>query len=478
MNTLGKIEPRMIFDAVWRRLGMVFLCAALAGAAGGAGGKHIKAKNVSSAKLLIQNHDMVNPFLKDLMVDWSIKQRLPVITNIVRSRQTAEEVQRQLGVLKENASTEEVDAAVRDYQKRLSIYGLGGGVVQIKYEGRTPLAAVEGINLVVAIFTEEMLRPQKQALDSSVGFLGEQVSRVRAELDAKEDELRAFKEEHADELPEVYKANLDAYLKTQRARMEARAELSAKRQSLQIAKARLSTRDPVRQRIEGELARSRGELASLEATLSPRHPRVQAKRARVTELERELSTHARTARAPNRRELEALAAGSEVMVNGERQADLLTSDLLDYREAESEVGGLQRRVAMLDGETKAAIDRARSFARHARTLRALERDIESKSDSYVDLMGRKEEAIVTRALTLSGEASKVWLLEKPTMPSGKATVPAWVVALGALFGGAALGLAMCLGLELIDPTVRANGQAAEAVGARVLGVLPAMERRS
>ena len=269
MNTLGKIEPRMIFDAVWRRLGMVFLCAALAGAAGGAGGKHLKAKNVSSAKLLIQNHDMVNPFLKDLMVDWSIKQRLPVITNIVRSRQTAEKVQRQLGVLGENATTDEVDAAVRDYQKRLSIYGLGGGVVQIKYEARTPLAAVEGINLVVEIFTAEMLRPQKQALDSSVGFLGEQVERVRAELDAKEDELRKFKEQHADELPEVYKANLDAYLKTQRARMEARAEREAPvAPDRQGAPEHPRPGPPADRRRAGALAR-RARLARGDAELAP-----------------------------------------------------------------------------------------------------------------------------------------------------------------------------------------------------------------
>ena len=124
---------------------------------------------------------------------------------------------------------------------------------------------------------------------------------------------------------------------------------------------------------------------------------------------------------------------------------------------------------------KKAIDRTRSFASHARTLRSLQRDIDAKSKSYLELLKRHEDAVVTRSLTLQGEASKVWVIERPTRPSGKKPFPWFVLAIGGLIGGLVIGLGVSLGLEVFDPTARTSSQAADATSAPLLATLPALE---
>ena len=91
--------------------------------------------------------------------------------------------------------------------------------------------------------------------------------------------------EHSTELPDVYKANLDTYLKVVQDRVETRAELATQRQSLRLTRERLVSYDPVVRGLESQLVRARSDLATLKATLAPEHPRVKAAVAHLRALE-------------------------------------------------------------------------------------------------------------------------------------------------------------------------------------------------
>lgn len=474
----SRLHPRQlwkIFLARWRHIILAMLATSVI--AGVASTKY-NPPYQASAKILVQENNTVNPFLSDMMVDWSIKNRLPVITNVILSRQTAETVLRQLGRLDDKSSEAKIEDEIRRFQRQLSIYGLGAGIVHVKYTGSSPVEVYEGIRLLIDIFIAEMLRPQKEALDESVSFLDMQVTRVRAELKADEDKMRQFKEEHAEELPDVYKANLQAYMIATQSKAEASAELASKRQDLSITKERLSRFDPVTQDLEAKLVQARQRYEQLKSTYQADHPEVLFARGQWQRLEAQRKTMERSRRPSEVRDLESIALG-----NSQRQQaqgadlplDLLTDDLLRYREAQNEVGSLEQRAKMFDEQTKRAMTKVRSYAKHEQRLNELTRDIEIKNKVYQSLLKRHEDALVTRALTLRDEASRVWVIERPVMPMSNRAIPWFLAALAGLIVGAVIGAGVLVLLEALDPTVRVPEHLEPLGQVPCLGVLPAMD---
>lgn len=464
---IGRIEVRVLVDALLMRWRIVLLCAVLAPLGAAAGWKRWNPPYVASAKVLVQENATVNPFLSDMMVDWSIKTRLPVITNVMRSRQTAEEVLMEMGRIKPGDEPVASDREIARFQRQLEVIGLGGGVVQIKYSGATGEEARRGMDALMARFVKEMLHPQRTALDASVTFLEEQVKRVRGELEVHEQRLRQFKEEHSDELPDVYRAHLDVYLKTLQAQLETRSTLAARQQELGITKKRLVEYDPVARQQEAELVKQRARVSQLSSTYSAAHPEVRAAQSHLAMLEQ--ARKQRGSRPVSMDALEGISADSMASSGG--QMDLLTGDLLTLRAAQGEVGALRQRAGLLEEQAAREMEKVRAFARNEQVLATMERDIRIKAEVYGDLLKRYEDALVTRSLTLSDEASRVWVIDKPAVPATNKPMGMWVAVLVGVLAGGALGVGLAIGLEFVDATARSKQQ----LGMRVLAVAPALD---
>lgn len=478
MNNILTLNLAIVLDALRVRWKWLPLCASVAAIAAYFAAQLYEPPHIATAKVLVQENASVNPFLSDMMVEWSVKTRLPVITNVARSRQTAERLLTTQGVLTPQTPPAERERALKAYQRRLTIYSLGGGVVQLKFRGDTPDEAFEGIQLLMQFFSDEMLRPQKQALDQSVAFLQEQVARIRQELHAHEQDLRRFKEENSDELPEVFRANLDTYLKALQDRLDTSAELAARNKTLKLTRERLLAFDPQAQKLEAELLSARQSLESMEASLQPTHPRVQAARAHVRALEKKrASALARAKRNSSRkvRELESMASlTSDSRVLKDKPVDLLTHELLSYRESQNEVGALSNRLSLIDAQARATMRKVRAFAKHEQSLRSLERDIETKTQVYTSLLQRYENALVTRELTLRGEASRVWLIEPPTRPAGTRPVSPKVATIGGGLAGLFLALTLVFLFEFLSKEVRHTGDITSVVEAPIWLELPSL----
>jgi uncharacterized protein involved in exopolysaccharide biosynthesis len=128
----------------------------------------------------------------------------------------------------------------------------------------------------------------------------------------------------------------------------------------------------------------------------------------------------------------------------------------------------------MDDQAKDVMQKVRAFAKHEKELAALERDIEAKARIYKNLLERHEDALVTRELALRGEASRVWLIEKPIRPSGKNPFKPWMLAIAGAIAGLALAAGIVIALELIDPTLRSEQILARKTEAPMLIRLPVL----
>lgn len=472
MNEI-RIDIGLIIDAVIHRWKMVVVILIALPLAAVVANQVMNRAYRASARLVIQENRSVNPFLGDMMVDLQVRNRFPVIANVLRSRTVTERMLLELGEIGEGWSVDAVDWAVEQFQDGLAIDNSGGGVIRIEMQGETPQQALSRLELAMDMLLEEMLRPQRESLTGSVEFLEAQVERVGRELSEAEDAVREFKEDHAEELPEVYEGNLNRYLATLAELGEAESDLGVAEGQLELSRAQLAAYNPGVRDAERELRAARGRVSELLEQFTDEHPDVIDARSRVRAAERELEDARQSL-------LEDLPEGStSIEVTGSGQArivagDMVTGELLTYRQTMSEVQALRYRVDRLREQRDELQEIVRSFAANEQRLGALSRDVEAKQELYVNLRTRYEDARMTREVTLQSEASRVWIIESPTLPATNNRRPLLKVLAFSLAAALMMITGLIALLEFLEPTVRTQKEATQLADAPIIGALPRM----
>jgi uncharacterized protein involved in exopolysaccharide biosynthesis len=477
---ITRIEPTDILDAIVFRWRLIVLGILVGGATGAVVAQLYRPPAEVTAKVMIQDNAAVNPFLEDMMVDWSVKNRLPVTQHIIESRQLSIQTLETLGIIDEHTSPDAIDSHIAALQQRLDMYSLGQGVVKIKYRGENPEAALDGLNVVIELFVAEMLRPQKEALDKSVDFLGKEVERVRGELDDLEEQLRVYKQEHADELPEVFAANLNAYLKLLEARDQAHADLAAEQVRAQVSKRRLKKYNPATRALEAKLVDARHELATLRASFQDKHPRVRAARARLEELEASYGNATlQDGSGASLGQLESLADRLPIRDTDSdigKPRSLLLGQLMDHQQSESTARALEVKLDRIQTNIDEAMERINGHAANEKFIQQLERDIETRALVYQRLLRRHQEAQVTRHLVLNEEEGRVWIIDRPTRPSPPPRISTPLGIAGGMAGSIGLTLALILVLEFLSSGIRFETDIDPDSHVAVFGRLPWTER--
>ncbi len=439
-------------------------------------------KYKARAQLFVQDSMDVNPFLEDMQVEWTVQNRLPLIQSVLRSRATLEKVLADLGEIQDNTPPAERDALIGYLRSQIDVYGMGGGLVYVEVVGNSPQRSYDSIKALVNVLIDTMLRPQKQSLEDASKFLEKQLTQMRLSLSDVEEKIQVFKQNNAEELPEVFQVNMNSYLGTQQSLMAAQAELRAARHRKANLEARLKVYNPIARAIESRLVRAKADLAELKSVYNDDHPQVVALRARVDELTRERKSANIKSSKLNLKELESTVTlqtglttntgGGESMGVTNQTNDILTSDLLDYKAVAAEIASLRGSVSALKGQGKDTLDSVKSFAVTERTLAELTRDYEVKQNIYRNLLEKAEDAKITKALSLYDENSQVWLIEEPRLPTTPIGFNNPFMILLAVAGGLALGLFAVIALELFSGTVRRPADAELLVGVGIIGVIP------
>ncbi len=427
----------------------------------------------ASARVLIQESKAINPILNDKMVDWNVKNRILVLQELIRGNAILEKVLRKRGEITDTDTPQSIEVKVSRFRREVEVFGVANTMAQLTVTQGSPDATYETLKLLVDTFITEMLRPQKESISESADFLRVQIDRLRAELEVDERELANYKAANATELPEVFHVNLDMTLQLKKALHEADTELQAAVRKRSLMEARLRSMSPLARQVDGKLLEAQARLRDLRASYTDEHPIVEAQRALLRRLEAERAEAARAGQQLDLPRLEAMAGarGDRRGVNGpDGQGDLLANDILAYKAVLGEIEGARGKVAALRRRLGESDQQVRDFARNEQALTHMQRDVESKSKVYRDLLVKYEDALVTRELALYDEKGQVWIVEPPTRPSHSTKPATPIVAAGGLFAGIFLGLALAAAAEFLSGVVRRDRVEALA-GVELIGTL-------
>ncbi len=274
-----ELNAEALFHLVMRRWDLVLLIPVLTVASAGLAWQVIPPRYESTARLLIQDQQTLNPFHEDMVEQWSAQKRMPLVDNIFQSHDTSEQVLRRLGRLDAAATPEEVNLAVMEFQQTFEVLGLGGELVLIKVRGKSPAEAYDAANALIETFTERIVRPQKDTVRASALFFQEQLEQLRGE------EAQAEIQPQLAQAPEARSTTFTETINIRRALAEAEARLAAVQQEIKLSEEKLRERTPRESELEKELGRARRRLYSLARRYSTNHPERAAATSRVEWLE-------------------------------------------------------------------------------------------------------------------------------------------------------------------------------------------------
>ena len=419
-NSRRELSPDSLFHLVVRRWDLLLLIPLLTLLAAGLAWQISPDRYQSTARLLIQDQQTINPFQKDMLQEWSAKQRMPLVDSIFRSHGTSEQVLRRLGRLDDAATPEEVNEAVERFQDSFQIVGLGGELVLVKVNGETPVEAYEATTELVRVFTEQILRPQRETVRASAAFFEEQLERFRGET--------TNIEPSAGQLPEADETRLGGRLSVRRALAQAEVRLAAAEQAVEASGEKLKQRapgnSPGSRQLRKELAQARAELIEIKYRYGKSHPELAAAKQRVRALQQAVNSQRRASEVAlgeaAKPQLDDPGAGPKPEMSAAQKHQAL---LMELKEAAAEEELLRQR-------------------------------------------------LVTEELSMFAEGSQVWTVEEPVLPTRSLTPPLWIVLLGALFAGLVLAL-LAVGLSSVfDDALRGEKELADALGAPSLGRMP------
>ena len=276
-NQLRELTPEALFHLVARRWDLVVLLPALAVLAAGLTYSILPARYESSARLLIQDQQTVNPFMEDMVEEWSAQKRMPLVESIFQSHDTSEQVLRRLGRLGPDADPREVNEAVAKFQESFEVIALGGELGLIKGRGKTPIEAHEAAVALVETFTERILYPQRETLRTSAILFQEQLDQLRGGGDVS---VRALGERNI-----------------RKALAEAEARLAGIEQEVERTEEQLRQLGPEEDRLTKSRNQARKRLAALRLRYGKGHPTLASAEQRVRRLEDQIRKRSQAIRA-------------------------------------------------------------------------------------------------------------------------------------------------------------------------------------
>jgi polysaccharide chain length determinant protein (PEP-CTERM system associated) len=325
----------------------------------------------------------------------------------------------------------------------------GSDAFTVEFEHEDPEMAMRVADRLATLFIDETVAAQESRVADATQFIESELEEARRQVEAREQALRRFKEDHMGTLPEQTPTNLATLQRLQLEQQAVSTSLQAARDRL--ASLELSASGSALGSPQSELDDLRAQLAALRARYTDEHPEVRAMIARVVRAERALA--ARPAANP------AAAVVQQQLAQARAEVESL----------KTRAAGIDRRIAAL----QARVDEA---PRTEQLLSSLTRDYQKLSENYLTLLNKKLDAQMAQKLEQRWKGERFRVLDPAYLPEQ----PFYPNPTLFLMGGLALGLLAGLGLayvsEFLDRSVKDAGELEDALPYPVLATVPHIAR--
>ncbi|MCU0223429.1 MAG: hypothetical protein MUF27_05045 [Acidobacteria bacterium] len=337
----------------------------------------------------------------------------------------------------------------------------GTALFALTYTDTDPDRAARVANFLADLYIDENARSRTDQAETTAGTLQKLANGAKAELEAQEKRIAAFRARHVYEISDHLNANLSLLATRQAALDTAERDLGKAEDRLQALNNQLfavssapagtvvvppePADSPARR-----LAEARRELAALKDRYTEEHPAVRAKERDIARLEAEASALPPPSPAP-----------APILAPGATAEQVR----MDIDATEREIARLRTERERIAGEVNTYRVRIESAPRVEQELAELTRGYDVLAARYRDLQSKAEEAKGSVEVEEARQGSQFEVIERAAAPAAPVSPVRWrILVTGLVIGLLALvspllvtGLlaprvASSAGLELLDET--------------------------
>ena len=404
----------------------------------------------SSTLVMVEAEKIPDSFVEKTTVEKP--KRLLTVRQEVLSRTRLERILQELNPYPQAAGSAPLTSLVEQMRNATDITVKGDDAFVIAYTHRDPRKAMEVTGRLASLFIEETTRTSERDVTEATRFIESQLTDARGQLEASEEKLRRFKEQHMGSLPEQLPANLAALQRLQLEQQSVGADLQAALSRVGALEGAAATvRTPARE-TSAELNQLRTELAALRTRYTEEHPDVLALRSRITRLEKQAA-------------------------ETEPGSPVASSAGVSLQQARTEVRALRAREA--EAAQRAAVFQARveQAPRVEQELLALTRDYDKLKENYLALLNKKMAAGMTEKMEQQWKGERFRVLDPADLPDRPVYPRRKRFLLYGLLAGLLVGLGLCVGAEMIDPSLKQPSDIQALVPHPVLVTVPHVRSR-
>ena len=361
------------------------------------------------------------------------------------------------------------------------------GAFRIAYSSKKQDEVARMANHLARMFTEENLKAREEQTSGTAQFLEDQMAETKRKLDETDTQLRAIKSRNILDLPESKPYHVEA-LATLRGQVQAiQDKISQDQRDKAILQSMLFSGGPA-PTIEvdsgagaagvspdqARVQKLEAKLAELRTRYGPGHPEVRRTQSEIEKLNRKIADLAHDSPESDAEQKPAIQLDNSSPRNPVLQAELAKLDD-DIKEQSRLLPPLQERMEF----HTAKLAEEPVFEQK---IALLQQDYDSLKKEYTGLVEKKQAADMSYALEVRQKAEKFVVLDAAQTPLKPASPNRLMISIAGLLGGLLVGVALAVGIDMSDESVRSDSEASRLLGKPILSGIPRMisvqERRA
>ena len=446
--------------------------------------RFLPSRYVSQTLVLVEQPTVPTDFVKPVDTT-DVSQRLASMRQQILSRTRLEPIIRQFDLYPTDIDRVSMETLVGRLQSAIEVTpvqpmaetranGIPGFTVAVTLDKAE--TAQQVCTAVTSMFIEEDDKLRQEHSENTTQFLSEQLAEAKANLDAQDSKLAAFKSHYIGALPDEEQTNLniltgltsqlDAATQTlARAQQDKSFAESMLTQQIAASQASENGHDP--ETLEQELSALQTQLASLQARYTDDYPDVIKTKNDIAALQKKISeNNDAKATTPDKNPKVSIEPTSVTQL----RAQIHSYDQVISEKAKDQ-DQIKEQIKLYQG-------RIQSSPMVEQQYNELTRGYTTALDGYNDLLKNRDASEMGAALQRKQEGEQFTVLDPANLPDKPAFPNRRLFALGGLLGGLALGIGLALVLEIQDTSIRSERDAEFALRLPVLAIVPAIQPES
>ena len=436
---------------------------------------YIKPKVYEASCTMLIERNVINKLIKGIAVTPSMEERINVLSYAMKNRSLLSKVIRKVNFDVDMNDPVKLEDLIERLQENTSIRVKKKDMFVVSYRDRDPKRARDFVNTLVNMYVEENLSAKRNEAYGANRFLKEQIQFFKDKIDRAEEKIIDFRKKH-DILLATTERDVVAEIKALQEKLNdlmlKRETILAKRRQI---KAQLSKEKPYTvaifgssntQNLSNRLLQMQARLNELLLKYTQNYPEVVRLKAEIEALSQQLKKDKKDE--------------STYPTPGKGTSEMSTINPL-YQQLKEELAKTEYEMSSVYTQInhyKKLIQLKRNYLMkmpaERKKLADLERERDTYKEIYEKLVFRLGQSEVSKQMEVQDKSESFNIVEPAILPAKPVSPNRKLLILFAIFAGFSGGIALLIGLDYMDSSIR-SVDAVKELGIPVLAVIPSIE---